>query len=175
MKSKKGFTVIELLIVISIIGIISTFAIPNVLSSLHKAQAASIVSDIILIRDAATEYCTDYGKWPPDTWWGKIPKGLERYLPKKFSFSVFRSKVKYSFDNYTRHKSWARKYGMVVGISVNSKDNAILNAIINLSPTLFEAKRGFFGWGRLVYVIEGKDQVKTKKPKKEKKKKNSLF
>jgi len=51
--------------------------------------------------------------------------------------------VKYSFDNYEKHPSWAKHYGTIVTISINSPDEALLSSVNGLVPGIFDPKEGF--------------------------------
>ena len=59
--SKKGFSLIELLIVVAIILIIAAIAIPNLLRSRMQANEASAVGSIRSINTACVSYSTTYG------------------------------------------------------------------------------------------------------------------
>ena len=60
MKSQKGFSLIELLIVVAIILIISAIAIPSYLRSRMQANEASAVSSVRMINTAAVTYSSTY-------------------------------------------------------------------------------------------------------------------
>ena len=65
-RNKKGFSLIELLIVVSIILIIAAIAIPNLLRSRQSANQASAVANVRTISTGSVSYWVTYSNgYPP--------------------------------------------------------------------------------------------------------------
>lgn len=77
----KGFTLIELMIVVSIVGILATIAVPSYQSSLIKARETVLRQDLFTLRELLDHHRVDKGKYPPALD-GLITAGYLRALPK---------------------------------------------------------------------------------------------
>jgi general secretion pathway protein G len=60
-----GFTLIELMIVVSIAGILVTLAEPSFRGAVLKAKEAVLKQDLFTLRDAIDQYRADRGQYPP--------------------------------------------------------------------------------------------------------------
>ncbi len=63
---KRGFTLIEMLIVIVVIGILAVIVIPRLLGAGRKSKEASLRADLKQLRDAVEEFEANTAAWPPD-------------------------------------------------------------------------------------------------------------
>ena len=61
---QKGFSLIELLIVIAIMGTLSTMMFPNFLSAQDKAKEVAVKSVVLSIQNALENYNIDQGVYP---------------------------------------------------------------------------------------------------------------
>jgi len=59
-----GFTMIELMIVVSIVGILATLAVPSYQGTLIRAREAALRQDLFTMRDVLDQHRADQGKYP---------------------------------------------------------------------------------------------------------------
>src|SRR6202165_2251755 len=63
-RRQKGFSLIELLIVVTIILIISAIAIPNLMRSKMSANEAAAIGALKALTESAVMYSNSYGGFP---------------------------------------------------------------------------------------------------------------
>lgn len=77
----KGFTLIELMIVVSIVGILATIAVPSYQSSVIKARETVLRQDLFTLRELLDHHRADKGKYPPSLE-DLVTAGYLRAIPK---------------------------------------------------------------------------------------------
>jgi type IV pilus assembly protein PilA len=83
--NQKGFTLIELMIIVAIIGILAAIAIPNFMNYQCKAKQSEAKSNLGTIRTMQEAYYAEYDTYADDT--GKI--GFEvRGDKERYDYSV---------------------------------------------------------------------------------------
>ena len=61
---KKGYTLLELMIVVSIVGILVALAIPNFQHSAMKAKETALKHNLFTMRSVLDQYYADRGEYP---------------------------------------------------------------------------------------------------------------
>ena len=64
MRNRRGFTFIEMLIVVSIIGILATIALPSFQTAVTKAKEATLKENLFVLRDVIDQHYVDQEKYP---------------------------------------------------------------------------------------------------------------
>lgn len=82
-QSKQGFTLIEIMIVVFVIGVLAAIAIPALQKHVRNSRAASFVSDVRTISSAAQQYALESGWWVPDYASGTFPAELDGYFSRR--------------------------------------------------------------------------------------------
>ena len=63
-RPEDGFTLIELIVVIAIIGILATFVVPNVMGRTDQAKVAKVKQDFKALDTQCKMFRTDHGRYP---------------------------------------------------------------------------------------------------------------
>ena len=80
-KDEKGFTLIELIVVIAVLGILATLAIPRVIGVKSRAETAADDANEKIIRNALERYYAEEGSYPAADADSKLPTDeLKDYL-----------------------------------------------------------------------------------------------
>jgi len=58
----KGFTLVEIMIVVAIIALLASIAVPNFLRARKRSQAVRILEDLRVLDDASDEYAMENNK-----------------------------------------------------------------------------------------------------------------
>jgi prepilin-type N-terminal cleavage/methylation domain-containing protein len=99
-RDERGFTFLELLVVLTVLSLLAGLAVPHFQQVRKRAQAAEAVGAMSVVRHAAFAYNEATGQWAPGGSTGQVPAELVSYLPNGFSFS------QPDFDLAWRHTTW---------------------------------------------------------------------
>ena len=134
MNRRRGFTLVELLIVMVMMGILAGLALPSLQSAVWKARSAEVVSDIHTITLAYHEFLADGGGLVKNAAWGTVPPDLVPYLPDGFSFSD--PFVDYRWTRVAPKASpWGLEMGMIRVRPVAKYRKVFMPKLASIAPT----------------------------------------
>ncbi|MGH7567568.1 MAG: type II secretion system protein, partial [Gemmatimonadales bacterium] len=127
-----GFSFIELLVVLVIIGILANLVVPTYGTIKRRAEAAHIIGDMSAIRIAALNAYAATGEFPPTAAWGEVPDEFTGTLPNGFDFQ-------YKTAAY-RWRRWSLPNGLpadpaqtvLVGLEMQTTDEGLVASVKGL-------------------------------------------
>lgn len=126
---RTGFTLVEIMIVVAIIALLASIAVPGFLRARKRAQASRIVNDLRLIDSAVDQYAIENNKMTGATvntndWTAYIKKGSALYNTGKDLFG--------------------NAYGVQTVDSLPKLSNATWNTLSDVAGTNFFSPYGHF-------------------------------
>ncbi len=78
-----GFTLVELLVVITIIGILAGIAVPAIFSAVSTANSTAMKMELNSLETAVQKYQEKYGDYPPDfSDWAVVERHYRKIFPR---------------------------------------------------------------------------------------------
>jgi len=145
-----GFTLVEVLVVVAILGILVNIAVPRYMEARQRAIAATVVGDYHLLHQAVYEYYGDHGEFPRNRGRGREPLELRPYLGQKIRWQ--QGDLAYQWENWVRKDGTPkrRKTGVLYGFSVFTDDESLMSAI----EKVYTGPTTRIGKNRITFVIE---------------------
>ncbi|MGZ4966606.1 MAG: type II secretion system protein [Chthoniobacterales bacterium] len=89
--NRRGFTLVEIMIVVAIIALLASIAVPGFLRARKRSQASRIINDLRLIDSAIDQYAIETNKMSGATvgvtdWTNYLKKGTNLYVTGKDLF-----------------------------------------------------------------------------------------
>ena len=104
---QKGFTLLEIMVVIVILGILASLVVPNLMGNKDKADRQKVVSDLVALENALDMYRLDNSNYP------STDQGLRALVEAPSGDPAPRS---YQADGYIRRlpqDPWGNDYILV--------------------------------------------------------------
>ena len=147
---KRGFTLVEIMIVVVIIGILAAMAGVAFKHTRERAIATRVANDLRVFADAFQTYTLENGAYPEDVGPATVPTGMEEYIKTNMFTSETPAGGSYDWDEGV--------FGITAAVSLQrpTVDSAVLLEIDkivddgNLSTGNVRSRSG-----GLLYIIEG--------------------
>ena len=88
MRRSGAFTLVELMIAVSIIALVAVIALPSYLHAREQAQNAKFVNALRVATGAFEMYNTEHNSYPPDVDRGIVPAGMKLYFGPTFDWTA---------------------------------------------------------------------------------------
>ena len=79
LKNNSGFTLVELMVVLTVIGLLLSVVVPDYVGRMKRAEEAVLQENLALMRDALDKHYADAGKYPTH---------LEELVAKRYLRSI---------------------------------------------------------------------------------------
>ena len=83
-QKRTGFTLVEIMIVVAIVALLASIAVPGFMRARKRSQATQVINDLRMIASAVDQYAVEFSKMagtPVDTpdWTAYMKKGTPLY------------------------------------------------------------------------------------------------
>ena len=79
MKKLKGFTLVELMVVLTVIALLLSIVVPDYVGRVRRAEEAALQENLSVMRDALDKHYADAGRYP---------KTLDELVSKRYLRSI---------------------------------------------------------------------------------------
>jgi len=113
---KAGFTLIELIVVMVIIALLASLAVPRYFGSVQKSKDAVLKENLTLMRDALDKFYGDNDKYPA---------ALDELVSRKYLRSIPRDPVTESATTWITVPPEDPEKGVVYDVHSGAEGNAV--------------------------------------------------
>ncbi len=78
--NNRGFTLVEMMIVVGVIAILAAIAIPSFLKARERSISTQFISTTRVFSEAVVMFAADFGQYPEDSDSGVMPANFDVYI-----------------------------------------------------------------------------------------------
>jgi prepilin-type N-terminal cleavage/methylation domain-containing protein len=160
MRLRRGFTLVEIMVAVTILGILIAIAVPTYRHFQRKAEDTTFINNLRIFTQAFETYAMQNGSWPPPANAGEVPIGMGSESGSSGTGGIREADWttgalggKWKWDGWIGHgsKPTIQPWGSVsaaisiVGVTVDQSQMDDIAAIINAGNT--SSSRSFQGSG----------------------------
>lgn len=151
MRPQRGFTLVEIMIVVAIISLLALIAIPSFLRARERTKETKFINDLRVAAGAFDMYAADHNGYPADVNRGIVPAGMALYFGSKLDWT--------KPTPYGGNWDWDyNTFGFTAGVSAVGI-NATASTMLEIDTQIDDGRlsSGVFqdvGSGRYTYILE---------------------
>lgn len=132
MNRRHGFTLVELMVTCTILGILMNLALPAIAVIRRKADAARVVADMHTIRIAALNHFAELQYFPATQPWATPPATMITMLPQGFQWTY--KTAEYRWNRWSLPNGLPTSPGqtVLIGVEIRTPDQKFMAAIKGL-------------------------------------------
>lgn len=148
--NRAGFTLVEIMVVVLLIGLLNAIAIPSFRHVQEETYANRLANDFRVIRDSLEFAISELGEAPRDRNPGRMPAELQPYLPSE-AMRMSVTQARWDWENWTGKKR-DFKLGMTLRMRRGLEDDALMTRVDSifddgdLKTGSFRKERHFGGY-----------------------------
>ena len=147
MRHRRGFTLIELMVVTFLLGILASIALLKYVDMRNHAIAAQMSQELRAITVAVLNYHAGAEAWPAEVGGGAVPPELNGLLPGQLVGSFDRTQYLLDYENFGPGAPQ-----IMIGVAVTTSDPKLFAKFVQYLGT----QSPFFVAGnRMTYLISG--------------------
>jgi prepilin-type N-terminal cleavage/methylation domain-containing protein len=147
---RRGWTMIELLMVLLIMGILVNLAVPALRVIRRRAEAAHVIADVRAIHIGAQSHHAETGSFPDTENFGVVPAAMVPALPEGFEFRY--GDVRYRWHRYALPDGLPAFPGQTVLLAVEVQ--AASAEMASMIRSLYKGRLTFGSATNLFFVLE---------------------
>jgi prepilin-type N-terminal cleavage/methylation domain-containing protein len=116
MTRRAGFTLVEIMIAVAIIGLLAALGLPSILRARQESRASLQLNELRILDDAFQQYAMANVGFPDATWTpGVVPAGMASYFPGTIWTRTPPAGGAYAWKKTTTASGGTRYYISLVG------------------------------------------------------------
>ena len=148
--NRAGFTLVEIMIVVMIIGLLASMALPGFSRAREVTQNTRTMNDLRVISAAFEMYAIEHGSWPADRLPGEFPPEMEGYLRPALFTEPTPIGGYFDWDPLT---SGSKPPGVAVAVSI--RNHGLTEARLNEFASRYgDGRIALLGDGSIFYVMD---------------------
>lgn len=118
----EGFTLVEIMVVVTIIGFLAALAMPAFQRVQLKAKANVLINDLRIYSQAFNTYAQETSRYPRDARKGRVPRGMNDSLGPQWTETT---PIGGLYDYQYRKRARGTRYTAAITISNGGRKNRV--------------------------------------------------